>query len=193
MTTRGTLQATREELVTSSQWLVGSMSRFTGTAYTAAIPSFSDIYSSGTMSKETLEFFWWTSVLIDSCTWYQKAVPVNVFMGQTAPSTQHLRGSWESEIGVEISEDTWAECVHSIQCCLINWRQLIQYKVIRTLHYSCVNLNSFYPSSSLLLKQQVENFVNAVWKSHCKKKIIIKVWNIEISPCFETTEFPSIL
>ena len=35
---------------------------------------------------------------------------VNVYAGQSAPSTENLRTAWGSEIGVHISEGTWAKC-----------------------------------------------------------------------------------
>lgn len=59
---------------------------------------------------------------------------VNVFAAQTAPSTQHLK-----------------ENIHS---CSINARHhLIQYKVVHRLHYSRVNLHSFFPSTRPLCKK----------------------------------------
>lgn len=72
----------------------------------------------------------------------------NVFAAQTAPTTQHLKESWEDEIGTTISENTWCKCLYNIHTCSINARhQLIQYKVVHRPHYSRVKLHSFFPST----------------------------------------------
>lgn len=51
---------------------------------------------------------------------------VNVFAAQTAPSAQHLKESWEEEIGTTISKDAWCKCLYNIQTCSVNARHQIQ-------------------------------------------------------------------
>lgn len=79
---------------------------------------------------------------------------VIVFAAKTAPSTQHLKESWQEEIGTTVSENAWCKCLYNIHTCSINARhQLIQYKVVHRLHYSSVKLHSFFPSTSAICVQ----------------------------------------
>ncbi len=64
-----------------------------------------------------------------------------------APSTQYLKMSWEKDLGIDISEDTWINALQGIRSCSVNSNfQLIQYKVVHRLHYSRTNVHSTYPS-----------------------------------------------
>ena len=63
-----------------------------------------------------------------------------ILMMNLSPDWQHLRTSWESDMGVDVSEGVWANCLLSIH----SRHQLIQCKVIHRLLYS------FYTSLSLL-------------------------------------------
>lgn len=214
-----------------------------GKIYFAVIPFFFlGFCKSGTMSVKTFQILKHNSSdelqsLLKTQPDTKKLVSgfVNVYMDQTAPSTQHLRSSWKSELGVKISADDRAKCLRIIHTCSINSKhQLIQVKDIHRLHDSCVRLHSFYPSLSppcikckhsdgtlahmFWFCTRLDNFWAEVFHcyadvyryelppSHWKilsiqhgiviaKEIILKVWNKEIAPCFETwlTEFSSTL
>lgn len=74
---------------------------------------------------------------------------INIFTAYEPAPTQHLKEAWEKDLGITISADDWDTCLSSIHSCSINSRhQLIQFKVIHRLHYSCTKLHSFYPSVS---------------------------------------------
>lgn len=74
---------------------------------------------------------------------------VDVLTAHDPISTQHLKDAWEEDLGIAIDDKSWETSLNAIHSCSINSRhQLIQFKVIHRLHYSCTKLHSFYPSVS---------------------------------------------
>lgn len=71
------------------------------------------------------------------------------FTSYGAVSTQHLKAAWEKDLDLTINDKDWETYLNDINKCSINSRhQLIQFKVLHRLHYSCTKLHSFYPSVS---------------------------------------------
>lgn len=108
------------------------------------------------------------------------------------PNSQYLKMSWEKDLGIDISEDSWAEALRGIRSCSISSNfQLIQYKVVHRLHYSRTKLHSIYPSVSPLCikcKSNEGTLAHLFW--FCPK--ICKFWS-EVF-CFYSkvlkTDFP---
>lgn len=74
---------------------------------------------------------------------------VDLFNLLNPTSSHHLKEAWEKDLALSISDSDWETYLGDIRSCSINSRhQLIQFKVIHRLHYSCVKLHSFYPSIS---------------------------------------------
>ena len=74
---------------------------------------------------------------------------VDLFNLLNPTSSHHLKEAWEKDLALSISDNDWETYLGDIRSCSINSRhQLIQFKVIHRLHYSCVKLHSFYPSIS---------------------------------------------
>lgn len=93
------------------------------------------------------------------------------------PPSQHLKMSWERDLGIDISDDSWAEALQGIRTCSISSNfQLIQYKVVHRLHYSRTKLHSLYPSVSPLCikcKSREGTLAHLFWT--CPK--ICKFWS----------------
>lgn len=93
------------------------------------------------------------------------------------PPTQHLKMSWEKDLGIDISEDSWTEALRGIKSCSISSNfQLIQYKAVHRLHYSRTKLHSIYPSVSPLCikcKSNEGTLAHLFW--FCPK--ICKFWS----------------
>ena len=74
---------------------------------------------------------------------------VDLFTAFNPTLTQNLKEAWERDLGVIITDEDWSSYLKDIHKCSINSRhQLIQFKVLHRLHYSCTKLHSFYPSVS---------------------------------------------
>ena len=74
---------------------------------------------------------------------------VDLFTSLNPTSSQHLKEAWEKDLALSISDNDWESYLGDIHKCSINSRhQLIQFKVVHRLHYSCTKLHSFYPSVS---------------------------------------------
>lgn len=104
---------------------------------------------------------------------------------------QHLKMSWEKDLGVDISD---VSCIflQGIRTCSISSNfQLIQYKVVHRLHYSRTKLHFIYPSVSPLCikcKSSEGTLAHPFWT--CPK--ICKFWSDNF--CFYSkilkTDFP---
>ena len=69
----------------------------------------------------------------------------------SSPSSQHLREKWQAELGLEISDEVWEDCIDNIHGSSINVRHsLIQFKIIHRLHFSPARTHKIYPNSSPL-------------------------------------------
>lgn len=54
-----------------------------------------------------------------------------------SPSSDSFREQWQEELGVDVTDDVWQECIQNIYCSSINARHnLIQFKVVYRLHFS---------------------------------------------------------
>ena len=74
---------------------------------------------------------------------------VSLFSKSSIPSTNHIKSSWEVDLGVELSDEIWNEGLRRIHSGSINSRlQLVQFKVMHRLHYSKVKMNKMYPTVS---------------------------------------------
>ncbi|ROJ91840.1 hypothetical protein DPX16_0553 [Anabarilius grahami] len=67
----------------------------------------------------------------------------NLLLEKVNTDTEKIKLDWEEEMGFNIHENTWEECLRNIHTCSVNARHnLIQFKVIHMLHYSkSKNLN----------------------------------------------------
>lgn len=66
-------------------------------------------------------------------------------------NTEKIKLDWEEEMGFNIHENKWEECLRNIHTCSVNARHnLIQFKVIHRLHYSKSKLHKIYPTVSPL-------------------------------------------
>lgn len=74
---------------------------------------------------------------------------VDFFTSHNPISTIHLKEAWEKDLNLTINNNMWESCLKNVFLCAINSRhQLIQFKVLYRIHYSCTKLSSFYPSFS---------------------------------------------
>lgn len=59
--------------------------------------------------------------------------------------------AWEEDLGIQIGDFEWKECLRRIRYCSVNVRhQLIQFKVMHRLHFSKTKLHRIYPNISPL-------------------------------------------
>ncbi len=66
-------------------------------------------------------------------------------------NTQKIKHDWEEEMGFNIHENMWDECLRNVHTCSVNVRHnLIQFKVVHRLHYSKLKLHKIYPTISPL-------------------------------------------
>lgn len=62
-------------------------------------------------------------------------------------STDLIKQAWERELEIELTNDSWDDCLKSIHDCSINARHaVIQFKVLHRLHYSRAKLHKIFPN-----------------------------------------------
>lgn len=62
---------------------------------------------------------------------------VGYFSSTLDSSSIKIKQVWESELVIEIEDESWEEVLVNIKYCSINARlQLIQYKIVHRLHYT---------------------------------------------------------
>lgn len=98
-------------------------------------------------------------------------------------NTTVCKQNWETELGEEISEETWEECLGSVHKCSINSRHnLIQFKTLHRLYYSKDKLHKIFPDVSPLCNRCNEtdgSLTHSLWS--CRK--LFTYWK-SIFECF---------
>lgn len=75
-------------------------------------------------------------------------------LSMSSPKTDALKDKWETELGTQIPQYVWEECLEHIHDCSINTRHcLIQFKILHRLHYSKVKLHKIFPDISPLCEK----------------------------------------
>ena len=111
----------------------------------------------------------------------------------SSPSSSHLQEVWRVELGLDIPDDIWEECIDNVHHSSINVRHsLIQFKVVHRLHFSPSRLHKIYDNSSpMCLKCVTEEGTLAHQFLYCCKlqtfwnqvfDFISKAYNREFSP-----------
>ena len=60
-----------------------------------------------------------------------------------------IKEKWQNELGIEISDDAWEDCISNIHHSSVNARHsLYQFKIIHRLHFSPSKINKIFPNSS---------------------------------------------
>lgn len=91
---------------------------------------------------------------------YQNNISViyNSLQEVSNPSTAHIKGEWEKELGSPIDDKIWQQALSNIKDTSINARHyLIQYKIVHRLHYSREKIHKIYPESSPLCEKCMIN------------------------------------
>uniref|UniRef100_A0A8C5ETB7 Reverse transcriptase zinc-binding domain-containing protein n=1 Tax=Gouania willdenowi TaxID=441366 RepID=A0A8C5ETB7_GOUWI len=74
-----------------------------------------------------------------------------VLLGVSSPSSHLFRVQWQEELGIEITEERWQDCIKNIYNSSINARHvLIQFRVVHRLHLSPSKMNKIYSNVSYL-------------------------------------------
>ena len=66
----------------------------------------------------------------------------SVLQDISSPSSSHLQLLWQTDLGIDIPDDMWEECIGNIHRSSINVRHsLIQFKIVHRLHFSPTKLH----------------------------------------------------
>lgn len=85
---------------------------------------------------------------------YNISIIYNSLQDIINPSTAHIKGEWEKELGSPLDDDVWQQALSKIKDSSINARLcLIQFKIVHRLHYSREKINKIYPESSPLCEK----------------------------------------
>lgn len=101
----------------------------------------------------------------------------NTIQNERAPSSETYRRSWETDLGISITGNTWDKSLQSIHKISINSRhRLIQFKIIHRLYYSNVKLHKIFPDvSPSCVKCGFQEATLAHNILHCNK--IMQFWS----------------
>ena len=94
----------------------------------------------------------------------------SVLQDISSPSSSHLQLLWQTDLGIDIPDDMWEECIGNIHRSSINVRHsLIQFKIVHRLHFSPTKLHKIHNSSPMCCKCITEEGTLAHLFIHCHK------------------------
>lgn len=94
-----------------------------------------------------------------------------ILHSNTLLSATRYKQAWADELGTEMTDEVWDECLNGVHDCSVNVRHsLIQFKTVHRLYYSRETLLTFFSDVSPVCnrcKPIVSNLTHAFWS--CSK------------------------